>query len=135
MESNNPEDEDDNEDETEYDEDDEDTPITPRKKRVSGLVRLTGKPKTPQKSTPKRSRVTKGKTTKPNIIKIPASDNDTTPKPLTKLKPYGRRKSKESTNGEIKIRSQRTNDTESGMMIPDSAGEAKDVWIISSDDE
>lgn len=133
MESNNLEDDDVDDTDEDDDEDDEDVPTAPRKKRVSGLVRLTGKPKTPQKSAPKKSRTTRGKTTKADVAEILASDDNATPKPVTKRKPRGRPKSIKTKD--VEMQGRRTKETESTTMVPDSAGEAKDVCIISSDDD
>lgn len=139
MESTNIEEEDDIDD-TEIDENDEDVPITPRKKRVSELVQLTGKPKTLQKSTLKKSRAKKGKLDEDKIV--PASDDDVTPKPTSPCKPRRPNKAKavnEPTDiVNLKMQNRPNNlkkRSTNSMIIPDSAGEAKDVWIISSDDE
>jgi hypothetical protein len=122
-------------DATEVDEDEEDVPIISRRKRVSGLVQLTGKPKTPRKSTPKKSRAKKGKSDEVKIV--PASDDDATPKPSTPRKPRGRAKKAKAVDDIVdpKIQSHLQKQTTNSSIIPDSAGEAKDVWIISSDDE
>jgi hypothetical protein len=133
-------DEDHDMDDTEVDEDDQDLPVTPRKKRVSGLVRLTGKPKTPQKSTSKKSRAKKGKPHEVEIV--PATDDDATPKPNTPRKPRGRPKkpktvtqTTDTVNPDILQKTDYEKRSTNSMMIPDSSGEAKDVWVISSDDE
>jgi len=130
------------ESENDYDEEDEDAPVTPRRRRVSGLVRLTGRPKTP---TPKKSRTTKtrksGKEV-PNTLSVDATDDDATPKPASKRKPRGRPKKNaravDSTSAASAPGILRRTKTAGGqplLMVPDSAGEEKDVWIISSDDE
>ena len=132
MESNNLEDDDVDEtsDEDQYDEND--IPVTPRKKRVSGLVRLTGKPKTSQKSTTKQPRMIKGKSSKPSPVEIvSSSDDDTTPRPAPH-KPDGRIKPEMTERRERRPNSAKQN--ENVLIIPDSDGEAKDIWIISSDD-
>jgi len=132
MESNNLEDDDVDEtsDEDKYDEND--IPVTPRKKRVSGLVRLTGKPKTSQKSTTKQPRMIKGKSSKPSPVEIvSSSDDDTTPRPAPH-KPDGRIKPEMTERRERRPNSAKQN--ENVLIIPDSDGEAKDIWIISSDD-
>jgi hypothetical protein len=131
------------ESESEDDDEEDDIPVTPRKKRVSGLVRLTGKPKTP---TPKKPRATKGRNAKsvkesPNIVSVDATDDEATPRPAAKRKPRGRPKKNAQivdSTSEIGIPgvSRRTEDTGGTlMMVPDSAGEANDVWVISSDDD
>lgn len=130
------------ESEDEDDEEEEDIPTTPRKKRISGLVRLTGKPKT---STPKKARATKNvreKKETPNVVSVDATDDDATPKPVSKRKPRGRPKKNAKTvdsTSEVSrpAASRSAKDTGGGtlMIVPDSAGEANDVWIISSDDD
>lgn len=131
MESNNLED-DDNDDEMDDSEDDnEDAPVAARKKPVSGLIRLTGKSKTSQKSTPTKAQTKNGNSTNGDVVEIPASDNDATPKPVMKRTPRGRPKSSKSTK--VERPTKKKNGIE--MMVPDSAGEARDIWIISSDDE
>jgi hypothetical protein len=131
------------ESESEDDDEEDDIPITPRKKRVSGLVRLTGKPKTP---TPKKPRTTKGRNAKSvkessNVVSVDATDDEATPKPAAKRKPRGRPKKNAKivdSRTEIGVPgvSRRTEDAcGTLMMVPDSAGEANDVWVISSDDD
>lgn len=132
------------ESEDEDDEEEQDIPTTPRKKRISGLVRLTGKPKTP---TPKKARATKNVKEKSrketsNVVSVDAIDDDATPKPVSKRKPQGRPKKNAKTvdsTSEVSrpAASRSAKDTGGGtlMMVPDSAGEANDVWIISSDDD
>jgi hypothetical protein len=117
-------------DDTDDDDEDEETPATPRrKKRLSGLVTLTGKQKTPQKTTPKKA-ATKGKSVRRGMTStamvVPASDEEVTPKPP---KPRGRPKGAKSKVAAAPAKPVET------FVVPDSAGEANDVWIISSDED
>jgi hypothetical protein len=142
---------DDDFEETDDEEDEEDQPPTPRRKRVSGLVKLTGKPKTPQKSTPKTSRIknTGIKDKKPK--NIPTGDM---PRP-----PVGRHTQRQRDVGVISGRSnpveQRRDDPtvprskrpivfvskklpvahNAAINIPDSGGEENDIWVISSEND
>lgn len=129
METVNP-DEDELEDTDDDDEDEEETPSTPRrKKRVSGLVTLTGKPKTPQKTTPKKAQ-TKGKSVKrgtgSDVHLVPASDEEVA---RSAPKPRSRPKGAKSKDPNTSTKPAKT------FEVPDSAGEANDVWIISSDED
>jgi len=142
MEGNSTED-DVHESQSEDDDDDDydDIPITPRKKRVSGLVRLTGKPKTPTPGKPRATKGTKGKSVK-EAVAVDATDDESTPKPAVKRKPRGKSKRKANMvdrTSEIGAQGvpRWTEDVDGGtlMMVPDSAGEANDVWVISSDDD
>jgi hypothetical protein len=137
----------DDDEETDDDDDDDDRPITQRKKRVSGLVKLTGKPKIPQQATAKKPRTKE--TSKRNKVQesIPASDNDATPKPAVR-KSRGRPKSGGfeeievvQNPGDFMPVASRSNRTETSndmhsvvTIIPDSGGESNDVWVISSDE-
>jgi len=129
MESINQDDEDVEETEDHNGGQDDDIIATPRRKRVSELVRLTGKPKTPQMSHTRRSRV-KGKVTE-------RSDADHTRQidNIEKNTSTGTRKQRcqwakpKSNNKAIAIAEQTGR-----LMIPDSDGEEKDVWISSSNE-
>ena len=125
--------------EDEMDDEEDLISVTPRKKRVSGLVRLTGKPRT---LTPKKLRTKKGKLTKPRsgIVSVNATDDERSQNPTPKRKPRGiPRRNKTIVNSASEIGavdiSRQTKDIEDGMTVPDSAGEARDVWVISSDDD
>ena len=129
METVNP-DEDELEDTQDEDEDDEAPAASRRRKRVSGLVTLTGKQKTPQKTTPKKPRTpqksSKTRTTG-RAMEIPASDEDeSTPRPP---KPRGRPKASKPQPSKLPER------PAEGFVVPDSAGEERDVWVISSGEE
>jgi len=118
----------------EDDDEDEEVPKTRRKKRGSDLVRLTGKSKEPPKpkaTTPKKS---KRQTKKEKTVVIPASDGDDSEGIIQRHTPPPprRRGRPKKTTPEPKIVKKNANSVE---MVPDSAGEERDVWIISSDGE
>ena len=136
-----------------HDHDEEQVRPTPprRRKRVSaGLIPLAGKTKSPKKSTP-ASRGKGKKTSKPDsnakITVIPGSDEEeVTPKPVRQKKIQPRRKTLDdieivdvSEGVETpKVRAPRKKIQQKKLVektIPDSAGEERDVWVISSDDE
>ena len=128
------EDEDPSSSEIDEDEDeDEEVPETRRKKRGSDLVRLTGKSEEPQKS--KVTKPKKGKRqTKKETVVIPASDGDDSEgiiRPTTPPQPKRRGRPKKKIP-EPKVVNKNANSME---IVPDSAGEERDVWIISSDNE
>jgi AT hook motif len=155
--------EDDELDESELDEDEEEdeeeAPKPARKNRGSDLVRLTGKSKGSPKS---KATTSKGKkqTKKNETLVIPASDGDesedilpSTPQPKKRGRPKKNadpRKTDEleslispplesKKRGRPKKSPEHSKPTHkkkpSKEAIPDSAGEERDVWIISSDDE
>jgi hypothetical protein len=147
---------DDSEETDDSDSEDDDKPIKPRKKRVSGPVRLTGKskitPKTTPKTTPQKSR--KKTANKTSVQQnIPLTNNEATPKPLRVRKqpvanPTNPLDIEDGSNtGRLKPsipaipghsqpkRPIASNQTAPSLTIPDSAGEANDVWVISSDDD
>ena len=94
----------------------------------------------PQKSTPKKSRMNKGR---PDTVEIvPASEDDAALKPANQQNPRGRPKKINTfsqtagiANPEMQEQTKPEKQSADSIMIPDSAGEAKDVWVISSDDE
>lgn len=124
-------------------EDQEDNARAPRKKRVSGLVRLTGKPKTPQKEAPKRkprTRKTQDDAAVPTESVVPAPPARKVrgrPKKNTNNGVETTDASKEAVEEPISKPSKPANRRrkESILVIPDSAGEASDVWVVSSDDD
>jgi hypothetical protein len=130
-------DSDDSEDNESDDEDNEEKSKKARKKRVSGLMRLTGKPKAAAdtRTTPKKKKTTA----------VEADDEKTSPKQATSKKSRSRPR-KNTKDAAIEILETvecrpsttsapgRKKSSASGVLdIPDSAGEEDDVWIISSD--
>jgi hypothetical protein len=118
-----------------------------RRSRPSGLINLTGKPKTQKIITPKRPR---GKGKQQNkgdtgeVTVVPASDEESTSKPV-RQKQKSRRKTLEDlevvdvSEGAVSPKAQvprkKAEKKQVENVIPDSAGEERDVWVISSDDE
>lgn len=124
------------------DEEEEERPTQQRRKRAAGLTPLAGMSRTPK---PSRA---KGKQPS-NVITDPGtiareSDEEATPKPVRR-KTQPRRKTLE----EIEIVDvsegvetpkapaprKKTQKKHVEKIIPDSAGEERDVWVISSDEE
>lgn len=141
------------------DEDEEEAPKPRRKDRGSDLVRLTGKSKISLKSKGTTSKAKK-QTEKNETLVIPASDGDESedilpptpqpkkrgppkknPKPPKPDKPDSRISPplESKKRGRPKTSPEHNKPTHkkkpSKEVIPDSAGEERDVWIISSDDE
>lgn len=123
--------ENDESEETELDEDDEEQEPEPRrKKRGSDLVRLTGKSQYHSKSkrtTPKGKRRSK----KDDMVITASDDNGSRRIIPATHEPKNRGYPKKKTP-ELKVALEKKISME---MVPDSAGEARDVWIISSDNE
>ena len=128
-------------------EEEEEHPTPSRRRRTAELLPLAGKPKPPKKSAPKASRA-KGKqpmqVATEKVTVVPVSDEEATPKPVRR-KTQPRRK----TPDEIEIVDvvegvetpkappprKKAQKKRVEKIIPDSAGEERDVWVISSDDE
>lgn len=146
MDTNRPEDDDDDDDETEdEDEDDEDESITPRRKRASGLVTPTRKPKNPQKPTAKKTRAKKPSKKDTTQQIISATDDDATPRPTKRQQnlaispsveiPQFPAESTLVSRSKPRLASSKSNAPGGLPEIPDSAGEEHDIWILSSDED
>jgi hypothetical protein len=115
------------------DQDDESDEVTSPKRRVSGLVRLTGTSKTSHKVTSKtRPTVKRSKKTREEVVMVPASDEDDTPEPVIP-KRRGRRKSQEAVC--ISRQGSLGKGKREFSTVPDSEGEAEDIWIVTSGDD
>ena len=119
-------------DEDEEDEEEEDIATTPKSKATS-----KGKRKPSHKGTTvSRRQAGKGKSTELDVVYD--TDRETTPQPAKATRRTTKPKAKAATTNPTTNKSDvsKTKDTsESLLMIPDSASEANDVWVISSGED
>jgi hypothetical protein len=143
---------DDSEEINDSEDEDDDKPVKSRKKREFGPARLTGKPQPTSKTTPQKPRKkTANETSVPQHI--PHTNHGAPPKPVgVRKQPLAKPTNHSDIEGGsntarlkpsipvIPGHSQpnhpiASEHTISQLTIPDSAGEANDVWVISSDDD
>ena len=139
--------EEDDVEESEDDAEEEGRPSPRRRRRAAGLIPLAGMPRTPNKTTLKTSRA-KGtqpaKVATESITVVPGTDEEATPKPVRK-KVQPRRKTLDEieivdvSEGVITPKApaprKKQQKKRAEKIIPDSAGEERDIWVISSDDD
>jgi hypothetical protein len=134
---------------TESDDDDEEEeqrPTPRRRKPASGLIPLVGKPKTPKSNTKSSRAVGKqpSKRATEKVTMVPGSDEEATPKPVRRKAPPRRKTldgmeivdvSEGLETLKTPLPRKKAQKKQLEKIIPDSAGEERDVWVISSDNE